>query len=281
LPATAAQSPSPPQARQTPLEPLQTGVVPVQAVAFVLEHWRHTPVGPQAGVGPLQSPSPRHCTQAEALQKGVSDGQLAPHVPQLAASVVRSVQTPPHAVFPAGQQTPLEQWPLVQSLFCRQRLPSAHAAQVEPPQSMSVSCALRTPSWQVAGMQKRAGDGASAALKLQTPLWQSVAKRQRLLSAQGEHEPPQSTSLSSPFSRPSAQPAGVHTPATQPSPSAQRPRGSCTAMTGRQVPTKPFRSQREHAPLQGLSQQTPSSQEPLWHWFEAVQAVPLERFCRH
>jgi hypothetical protein len=45
------------QPTQLPALVSQTGVAPPQALAFVLEHWPHAPLGSQAGVAPPQSPS--------------------------------------------------------------------------------------------------------------------------------------------------------------------------------------------------------------------------------
>ena len=55
----------------------QTGVAPVQALAFVAEHWPHAPDDSQAGVAPPHSPSLAQARQAcvAVLQTGV----VAPH----------------------------------------------------------------------------------------------------------------------------------------------------------------------------------------------------------
>jgi len=46
-------------------------------------------------------------------------------------------------------------------------------------------------------------------------------------------------------------------------------------LTGAQVPTKPATSQAWHCPLQAALQQRPSMQNPLPHWFSAVQVFPF------
>ena len=50
---------------------------------------------------------------------------------------------------------------------------------------------------------------------------------------------------------------------------------------GLQVPTRPARSQTSQAPAQGTSQQTPSAQDPLAHWFAPAQAAPAPFFGTH
>jgi hypothetical protein len=57
----------------------QSGVVPVQAVVFVAEHWAHAPDAWQAGVAPPHSASlaqARHAWVA-VLQTGVVPAQVA------------------------------------------------------------------------------------------------------------------------------------------------------------------------------------------------------------
>ena len=46
------------QATQVPEAVKQRGVAPVQSVVLVAEHWPQMPLAMQAGVAPLQSPSP-------------------------------------------------------------------------------------------------------------------------------------------------------------------------------------------------------------------------------
>jgi len=58
------QSALPRQLTQVPLPVKQKGVVPVQALAFVAEHWPHAPDDWQAGVEPPHSPSPLQPRQA-------------------------------------------------------------------------------------------------------------------------------------------------------------------------------------------------------------------------
>jgi hypothetical protein len=77
----------------------------------------------------------------------------------------------------------------------------AHFAQVEPPQSMSVSEPFLTKSVQA---------GVAHFDEVQTPLWQSLPLAHAFASAQAvahvafeERTPPQSTSVSVPFLTPS------------------------------------------------------------------------------
>jgi hypothetical protein len=59
----------------------------------------------------------------------------------------------------------------------------------------------------------------------------------------------------------------------------QEPRGETGApVTGQQVPTWPPTLQASHWPVQPPSQQTPSTQLPVPHWFPAVQAWPAVFF---
>lgn len=53
------------------------------------------------------------------------------------------------------------------------------------------------------------------------------------------------------------------------------------AATGPQIPGRPGRSQRSHAPVQALSQHTPSTHSPPSHWVDAVQAEPFGRSGAH
>ena len=52
-------------------------------------------------------------------------------------------------------------------------------------------------------------------------------------------------------------------------------------LTATQVPTEPETSQAWHCPPQALLQHTPSTQLPLPHWLDAVQAPPLPFFGTH
>jgi hypothetical protein len=61
---------------------------------------------------------------------------------------------------------------------------------------------------------------------------------------------------------------------------AQTLRGSSPAGTGLQIPAEPARLQTEHNSVQGVPQQTPSTQYPLAHWEVAVQAAPATRLER-
>src|SRR4051812_5156746 len=99
----------------------------------------------------------------------------------------------PSAQLEGVTQTPPEQLPLVQSAALPQALPSAHLAQVAPPQSMSDSVPFFTASEQV-------GAGAAQTPPEQFPLEQSPLAAQVLpLTHLGQTAPPQSTSVSVPF----------------------------------------------------------------------------------
>src|SRR5207253_2195365 len=97
------------------------------------------------------------------------------------------------------------QMPLRQSLPSAQLLPSTHAVQLPPPQSMSVSLPFLAASLQVAARQMR----------LQVPLWQSPAAPQltpfaHFLPCPSQVTPPQSTPVSVPFLTPSLQVGAWH-----------------------------------------------------------------------
>jgi hypothetical protein len=93
--------------------------------------------------------------------------------------------------------------------LARQDLPEAHLPQVAPPQSMSVSVPFLTTSVQVAAWHRF---GAPE----QTPLWQSPATVQSPFVAHPPQvPPPQSTSVSAPFSVPSVHVGAWHTPPEQ------------------------------------------------------------------
>jgi hypothetical protein len=66
-----------------------------------------------------------------------------------------------------------------------------------------------------------------------------------------------------------------HCPAQAvPSP-VQAGRPPCGApVTGVQVPTEPATSQAAQVSVQALLQQTPSTLNPLWHWFALALAAP-------
>jgi hypothetical protein len=49
------------------------------------------------------------------------------------------------------------------------------------------------------------------------------------------------------------------------------------ARTGVHLPRALGRAQVWQGPAQAFSQQTPSTQAPLWHWSPAVQSWPLPR----
>ena len=60
---------------------------------------------------------------------------------------------------------------------------------------------------------------------------------------------------------------------------ARPPRGSPIA--GAHTPTLPVTLQASHCPAHGASQQTPSTQLPVAHWFAPPQAVPSESLGTH
>ena len=67
------------QATQRPAPTSQAGVVPVQRVALVAEHWPQAPPGWQAGVAPPHSLSPEQARQVwnAGSQTGVAPEQSA------------------------------------------------------------------------------------------------------------------------------------------------------------------------------------------------------------
>jgi hypothetical protein len=95
---------------------------------------------------------------------------------------------------------------VVQSEASAQPCPEPHAAQVPPPQSVSVSLPFLTPSAQVGAWH------VLVVVPVHTPLAQSLPTRQTLADAQvGQVPPPQSTSVSAPFFTTSAQVGVWHT----------------------------------------------------------------------
>ena len=128
------QSASPRQVTQVPLLVSHSGVVPVQALALLAEHWPHAPDGSQAGVDPLHSPSPAQARHAwvAVLQTGVAP----PHW----LSVVQPTQVP-DGTSQAGVAPPqavtllAEHWP---------QAPVGSQAGVAPPQSLSRAQARQT-----------------------------------------------------------------------------------------------------------------------------------------
>jgi hypothetical protein len=75
----------------------------------------------------------------------------------------------------------------------------------------------------------------------------------------------------------------LQNPAQAPLP-AQAPRWPCGAWPdgiGQQVPMWPDTSQAWQGPVQGRSQQTPSTQRPPWHCPSLVQATPSGRAAVH
>jgi len=71
--------------------------------------------------------------------------------------------------------------------------------------------------------------------------------------------------------------AGVHCPPQLVPAPAHVPRAPCglPAGTCAQVPSDAVRSQAMHCSVQGVLQQTPSTQKPDWHWFAPWQGRPL------
>lgn len=115
--------------------------------------------------------------------------------------MIRDQGAPKHAVVRKNAladqlHRPASQVPDSQSVPVSHRNPLGQAAQVEPPQSTSVSVPLRTASEQL---------GASQVPLVQTPDWQSDARLQLLVEEHCAHtRPPQSTSVSVPLATPSA-----------------------------------------------------------------------------
>ena len=99
--------------------------------------------------------------------------------------------------------TPAIQSAFRQSAGCAQALPTAHGVQV-PPQSTSVSLPLRSSSAQSGEVRQLP--------RAQMPLLQSEALTQAVPTGQPGHvPPPQSTRISSPSWRPSAQEMAAQT----------------------------------------------------------------------
>jgi hypothetical protein len=118
---------------------------------------------------------------------------------------------------------------LEQSVFTEHVLPLAHAEQLWPPQSTSVSLPFLTLSVQLPFEHLPA---------VHTPLTQSVPMEQNLPERHGEQLPPQSMSVSLPFLTTSAQVGSahkptVHTPLTQ---SAPLPHPFPAAQSGQRPP---------------------------------------------
>jgi hypothetical protein len=90
------------QRTHVPLVVRQTGVPPVHFDTLPTEHWPHAPVGSQAGVAPPQSTSPAHARHVfvPALQMGVMPLQsaLAVHRTQLPVVALQTGVLPTHAV---------------------------------------------------------------------------------------------------------------------------------------------------------------------------------------
>jgi hypothetical protein len=136
-------------------------------------------------------------------------GQTLPQPPQFIGSMLVSTLQPlaglssqlasgaPHIT--GDWQALLWQTPLLQSAPVLQILPSAQGPQAAPPQSISVSVPSFTPF---------VHEGPSQRWFVHERVSQSPACLQICPPVQGEHDPPQSTSVSSPSCTKSPQPGG-------------------------------------------------------------------------
>jgi hypothetical protein len=115
------------QFTQVPLATLQAGIDPVHFVLFVAEQTPHAPDGWQAGVAPLQSPSPPQPRQVWL------DGSQIGVVPPQSAFARQATQVPEpvkQSGVPPVQRSelPAEHWP---------QAPPGWQAGVVPPHSLS------------------------------------------------------------------------------------------------------------------------------------------------
>lgn len=136
-----------------------------------------------------------HVVEQYALVQSLAAPQILPLAQrgQLVAPPQSTSVSPPFftpSAHPGDWQMPLTHRPSTQSVFAAQPSPSAHSGQLAPPQSFAVSVPLVTPSMHVAALH---------APPVQTRLAQSLAATQTFPVTHGEHEPPQSTSVSLPF----------------------------------------------------------------------------------
>jgi hypothetical protein len=121
-------------------------------------------------------------------------GHSFPHDSQFMGSEFLSTHSPLQSERGSGQlQIPSLHFSLMQSEFTKHSFPLMQDEHVSPPQSMSVSAPFFTPSEQVAGVQVLAEPS-------HTPLKQSEPTMHAFPSAQARQSPPpQSTSVSWPF----------------------------------------------------------------------------------
>ncbi|MFL5303686.1 MAG: hypothetical protein ACJ8F1_00660 [Polyangia bacterium] len=102
-------------------------MAPVQALAFVAEHWPHAPEASQAGVAPPHSPSPAQARQVwvAVLQTGAVPPHCAfdVHGTQVPVVVKQAGVAPEHSAVFVAEHCP--------------HAPDARQAGVAPPQSTS------------------------------------------------------------------------------------------------------------------------------------------------
>ena len=107
---------------------LHAGVVPVHALAFVVEHAPHVPPGWQAGVEPPQSasePQARHmCVPVSHVGLAAVQSEFATQGTQVAVVALQTGVAPEHCVRFVGEQTP--------------HVPFGSQAGVAPPHSASL-----------------------------------------------------------------------------------------------------------------------------------------------
>jgi hypothetical protein len=170
------------------------------------------------------------------------DSQLNVGAAKRRAQRVQSTPLPP-------QQRPSSQAPLWQSASVLHDLPGAHAPQA-PPQSVSLSFASRCPLPQPEQAPFTQGKPSQSSSPLQ-----ELPSAQR---AQRRSLPPQSMSLSSPFSAPSSQGCVRQTPAEQ------NPLPHCASrVQGRSSGQRPQRLSPQST-TGSLPLRTPSSQLGAW-----------------
>ncbi len=144
---------------------------------------------------PLQTPviwqlDAASCAQSLSGSWPFATGPHTPSRPWPFLVAEQASQVPEHAV---SQQKPSTQLPLVHWLVAVHALPSPRSS-VQTPLVPTVAVPQNWVAPQFASAVH-----ASHTPALQNPLWQSPAARQSLVFGQGAHEPPQSTSVSSPF----------------------------------------------------------------------------------
>jgi hypothetical protein len=98
------------QPTQVPVAARQVGVVPVQAVAFVAEHWPQAPDAWHTGVAPPHCPSAVQPRQVLVLVSQI--GRVPPHwalasqVRQMPSATSQSIVGPTQALLFVAEQTP-------------------------------------------------------------------------------------------------------------------------------------------------------------------------------